>query len=184
MWCLTLVMLPPITVYRTRTGFNVCADLVWNGIILFRYLYYYYVLTMLISRMTGMFMMLMSMGIPFEQQLLACLILSHFVSVIAHLTQSFCAPVVLLEYWTKHTIIGFLYVTFIFSTKIFSWGCPGFATDCPCGVWCRALTTCLMYVCPLFRYLVWTHNGVVSLTLERTIFHCFIFMFYIYLNVS
>ena len=25
-------------------------------------------------------------------------------------------------------------------------GVPGFATDCPCGVWCRGLTTCLLHV--------------------------------------
>ena len=25
---------------------------------------------------------------------------------------------------------------------------PGFAIDCPCGVWCRVSTTCLMYVGP------------------------------------
>ena len=27
-------------------------------------------------------------------------------------------------------------------TRIFYRGVPGFATDCPCGVWCRGLTTC------------------------------------------
>ena len=29
-----------------------------------------------------------------------------------------------------------------------------FATDCPCGVWCRGLTTCPQYVGPLFGNLV------------------------------
>ena len=28
-------------------------------------------------------------------------------------------------------------------------GVPGSATDCPCGVWCRGLTTCPLYVGPL-----------------------------------
>ena len=27
---------------------------------------------------------------------------------------------------------------------------PGFATDCSCGVWCRGLATCLLYIGPLF----------------------------------
>ena len=37
---------------------------------------------------------------------------------------------------------------------LFYRGVPGFATDCPCGVWCRGLTTCLLYVGPLFGNLV------------------------------
>ena len=33
-------------------------------------------------------------------------------------------------------------------------GVPGFATDCPCRVRCRGLSTCLLYVGPLFVNLV------------------------------
>ena len=33
---------------------------------------------------------------------------------------------------------------------IFYRGGSGFATDCHCGVLCRKLTTCLLYVGPLF----------------------------------
>ena len=33
---------------------------------------------------------------------------------------------------------------------IFCRGVSGFATDCPCGVWCRGLTTCLLHVGPPF----------------------------------
>ena len=29
-------------------------------------------------------------------------------------------------------------------------GVPGFATDCPCDVWCRDITTYLLYVGPFF----------------------------------
>ena len=51
------------------------------------------------------------------------------------------------------------YVMFIFSTRIF------FATDCPCSVWCCGLTTCHMYVGPLFSgNQVWNNSGFVSLT--------------------
>ena len=33
-------------------------------------------------------------------------------------------------------------------------GVPGLGTDCPYGVWCRWLATCLLYVGPLFGNLV------------------------------
>ena len=44
---------------------------------------------------------------------------------------------------------SFVSVLFRFSTNIFYREVPGFATNCPCGVWCRGLTTCLLYVGPL-----------------------------------
>ena len=57
---------------------------------------------------------------------------------------------ILFEYWFKHITIRLLCVKYIFSTRIFYWGIPGFATDCPWGVWCRGLLTiCLPYVGPL-----------------------------------
>ena len=51
-----------------------------------------------------------------------------------------------LEYWIEPVTFGLLYVVFTFPTRIFYRGVPGFATDCPCGVWCRGLATCLLYV--------------------------------------
>ena len=59
---------------------------------------------------------------------------------------------------------GLLYGMFTFPTRIFYRGVPGFATDCPCGVWCRGLTTCPLYVGPLFGNLVENHSVFVSLT--------------------
>ena len=41
-----------------------------------------------------------------------------------------------------------------FPTRTFYRGVPGFATDCPCGVWCRGLNTCLHYVGSFFGNLV------------------------------
>ena len=61
---------------------------------------------------------------------------------------------ILLEYWIEHVTFGLLYVMFTFPTRIFYMGVPSFATDCPCGVWCRVLTTCLLYIGPLFGNLV------------------------------
>ena len=68
------------------------------------------------------------------------------------------------EYWIEHVTFGLLYFMFSFSTRVFYRGVPGFATDCPCGVWWRGLTTCLLYVGPLFGNPVWNDNGFSSLT--------------------
>ena len=54
------------------------------------------------------------------------------------------------EYRIQHGANGPLYVTSIYSTWIFCRGVSGFATDCPCGVWCHGLTTCLLHVGPPF----------------------------------
>ena len=51
---------------------------------------------------------------------------------------------ILLEYWMEHVSFGLIYVMFTFPTRIFYKGVRGLAPDCPCGVWCRGLTT---YVC-------------------------------------
>ena len=54
------------------------------------------------------------------------------------------------EYRIQHGVIGPLYVTSSYSTWIFCRGVSGFATDCPCYVWCRGLITCLLHVGPPF----------------------------------
>ena len=59
-----------------------------------------------------------------------------------------------LEYWIEHVSFGLLYVMFTFPTRIFYRGVPGFAIDCPCGIWCRGLTTCPLYIGPRFGNLV------------------------------
>ena len=50
------------------------------------------------------------------------------------------------EYRIQHGAIGPLCVTSSCSTWISYRGVSGFATDCPCDVWCRGLTTCLLHV--------------------------------------
>ena len=55
------------------------------------------------------------------------------------------------EYRIQHGANGPLYVTSNYSTWIFCRGFSGFATDCPCGVWCRGLTTCPLHVGPPFE---------------------------------
>ena len=54
------------------------------------------------------------------------------------------------EYQIQHGAIGSLSVTSSYSTWIFCRGVSDFATDCPCDVWCRGLTTCLLDVGPPF----------------------------------
>ena len=73
--------------------------------------------------------------------------------------------------WTGH--LRTPYVMFKFPTRIFYGGVPGFAIGCPYGVWCRGLTTWLLYVGPLFGNLVENDSRFVCLNL--------IFMFQIVL---
>ena len=57
------------------------------------------------------------------------------------------------------------YNTSPLSTWIFCKGVSGFATDCPCGVWCRGLTTCLLHVGPPFGNRILNNSWAVGLTL-------------------
>ena len=68
------------------------------------------------------------------------------------------------EYRIQHGTNGPLYVTSSYSTWIFCRGVSGFATDCPCGVWCRGLTTCLLHVCPPFGNRILNNSWAVGLT--------------------
>ena len=54
----------------------------------------------------------------------------------------------LLEYRIQHGAMGPRYVTSSYSIWIFFRGVSAFATDCPCDIWCRGLTTCLLHVGP------------------------------------
>ena len=76
-----------------------------------------------------------------------------------------------------------LYVMFRFSTRIFYRGVPDF-DDCPCRVWRPGLTTCLLYVGPLFENLVSNDSKFVSLTQWRTTFFIVCNYVYQYLNAS
>ena len=68
------------------------------------------------------------------------------------------------EYRIQHGAIGPLYVTSSYSTWIFCRGVSGLATDCPCDVGCRGLTTCLLHVGPPYRNRVLNTNWAVGLT--------------------
>ena len=92
------------------------------------------------------------------------LILGIWCSTIPHLPGCFCP-------WTFFENIGFntvlmdnLYVTSSYSTWIFCRGVSGFAIDCPCGVWCHGLTTCLLHVGPPFGNRILNNSWAVGLT--------------------
>ena len=75
------------------------------------------------------------------------LILGIWRSAIFHLPGCFCP-------WTFFQNIGFNmvpldpFMSHVYSTWIFCRGVSGLASDCPSGVWCRGLTTCLLHVVP------------------------------------
>ena len=62
----------------------------------------------------------------------------------------------------------------------------GFATDCPCGVWCRGLTTCLLHVDPPFGNRILNNSWAVGLTywIIYLIFLCFNICNHICLDTS
>ena len=69
-----------------------------------------------------------------------------------------------LEYWNEHVAIGIRYVKFVFSAMICNRWVQCFAVDCPCTVWYRGLTICLLYISPLFGNLILNKNWSVSST--------------------
>ena len=73
------------------------------------------------------------------------LILGIRCSTISHLPGCFLSLDLLSEYRIQHGAIAPLYVTSSYSTWIFCRAVSGFATVCPCGVWCRRLTICPLH---------------------------------------
>ena len=152
--------LHPITAYRP--GSWVCAVLVLSVIIcsfycfihrdLFHHDFQYH-----IGTINGIFMVIL-------------FILNH--TFMLPLTKYFwlckCATPWMFPTLTLSFNIGLtfelLYVVFTFRTRLFYRGVPGFTIDCPCGVWCRGLTTCLQYNGSLVGNLVWSDGGFVTLT--------------------
>ena len=81
----------------------------------------------------------------------------------------------LLESRIQHGAIGPLYVTSSYSIWIFCRGVSGFATDCPCEVWCRGLTTCLLHVGPPFGNRFLNISWAVGLTYWVVYLHLYVF---------
>ena len=81
---------------------------------------------------------------------------------------------ILLEYCIENVTFGLLYAMFIFPARIFYMGVLGFATECPCGVRCRGLTICLLYVVPLYGNVFWNKSRFENLTLRVNNFFYFL----------
>ena len=82
----------------------------------------------------------------------------------------FLSPDLSSEHRIQHDTIGPLYVTSRYSTNIFYRGVSSFA----CGVWCSGLTTCLLYVGPLFGNRLLNNNWAVGMTRWTVNLHYFI----------
>ena len=82
------------------------------------------------------------------------------------------------EYRIQCGAIGPLYVTSSYSTRIFCRGVSGFATDCPCDVWCHGLTTCLLHVGPPFGNRFLNTSWAVGLTYWIVYLHFFCILTY------
>ena len=85
-------------------------------------------------------------------------------SAISHLPPRmfFCPLDHLLVCRIQHGTIKPPYFTSRCSTRIFYRGVSGFATDCPCGVLCRGLTTCSLYA-PLIENRLSNNSYAVNL---------------------
>ena len=79
------------------------------------------------------------------------------------------------EYRIQHGAVGPLYVTSSYSNWIFCMGVSGFATACPCDVWCRGLTTCLLHIGPPFGNQILNTSWGVSLTYWIVYLHFLVF---------
>ena len=79
------------------------------------------------------------------------------------------------EYRIQHGAIGPLYVTSNHLTGIFCRGVSGFATNCPCDVWCRGLTTCLLHFGAPFGNRFLNTSWAVGLTYWIVYLHFFLY---------
>ena len=137
----------PITVYRT--GYGECTVPVLNAT-------YYFNCVLLYDNKAKMFV---TIGIRFK----------HYFDIVFYVLQSLTSQDVFVpgpsvrisdSTWYHRT----LYVTSRYSTRIFYRIVSGFATDCPCGVLCLGLATCLMYGGPLFGNRHLNNSWAVGLT--------------------
>ena len=77
-----------------------------------------------------------------------------------------------------------LYVTSNYSTWIFCRRVSGFATECPCGIWCRGLITCLLHVGPPFVNRFLNTSWAVDLTYWILYLHFFFVFWHMQLYMS
>ena len=132
---LCIGQLQPITVYRT--GFWVCPVLVLSVIVCSFYLFldrglfhcnscnYYWIFFYVLSIYWPTHLCFVKLGRSGS-------------ATITSLTVSAPGHCLWMLDWACYTF-ALLCVMFRFFTRIFYRGVPGFATDCPCSVWCHGL---------------------------------------------
>ena len=74
------------------------------------------------------------------------------------------------------------FVRFMFPYRIFYMGVPGYATDCLYGVACRGLTTCLLYMGPLFGHFCLTRVAIIRWTGGILSWNCSILFITVFVN--
>ena len=117
--------------------------------------------------------------LPFDKSLiLGCLWPLVFVFYNPSPPRMFLSLDLLWEYRIQHGANGPLYVTSSYSIWIFCRGVSGFATDCPCGVWCRGLTTCLLHVGPSFGNQMLNNSWAVGFDIMDNISYFFCVLTY------
>ena len=104
--------------------------------------------------------MLLTFGICFKQHFDTRYLVFYNLSP----PRMFLSLDLLSEYRIQHDAIGPFYVTSGYSTWIFCREVSDFATDCPCDVGCRGLTTCLLHVDPPFGNRFLNTSWAVGLT--------------------
>ena len=105
--------------------------------------------------------MLVTFGICFEQHFATRYLVFYNPSP----PRMFLSLDFLWEYRIQHGANGPLYVTSSYPTCIICRGVSGFATECPCVVWCHGLTTCLLHVGPPFGNRLLNNSWAIGLTL-------------------
>ena len=124
--------------------------------------------------------MLVTFGICFKQHFDTRYLVFHNSSP----PRMFLSLDLLSDYRIQHGAIGPLYVTSGYSTWIFCRGVSGFGTDCPCDVWSRGLTTCLLHVGPPFGNQFLNTSWAVALTYWIVYLHIFFVIWYMQLYMS
>ena len=99
------------------------------------------------------------------------LILGIWCSTIPHLLGCFC-PWTFFENIGFNTVLTDPFMSHLATQLGYS---AGFATDCPCGVWCRGLTICLLHVGPPFGNRILNKSWAVGFDIMDNISYFFVF---------
>ena len=170
LWCLVLVSLRPIKVYRI--GFGVCSVLAFNIFFVTLLLLAFYFIMIVIAILGCLYPLLFLLNHGYK------LSGTRYFSFACCSPPRMFVPLTFFQYNPR-----FLYIKFVFSITISFRGVPGFWTDDLCGVWNRGLTACLLHICPTFGDLVLQNSWSERLAWWMVL-RCFCVCYCIYWNIS